>query len=284
MKKIVKAKTIYKDKLLVYADDLIGKNIIEKGIYDKRQIEAIRIILSHMKSPVFLDIGANIGNHTVAFAPFCSKVYAFEPQEKTGSILQKNIHENKLLNVTVLPYGLSDTTDQLELHINMTGNNGMSSFCNGHNGNVCEKQTAKVNIGDNIIRELGIQSVDFIKIDVEGFEAKVLNGLQNTIKKHQPFICLEWNRGCIGDEDKSKVDYICNNLLLDYTVYKIADISGKKYWAEKKFGNIKRILHRLTRNNLYLIPVTMNHTLQNIILIPREKASIIQKTSLITLY
>ena len=278
---MIEVKTVYKNKMLINPDDLIGKKIIKKGIYDKKNIEIMRSILSCIDQPVLLDIGANIGNHTVALASYCSGIFAYEPQKEVYSILKKNIINNKLSNVTALNYGISDIDDQLKLYINTVGNNGGTSFCRNLKSDRHEVQIAEVRVGDDVIRDLGIKSVDFIKIDVEGFEAKVISGLKNTIKNHRPFVALEWGQERQSDEDKPKIKYIRDDLFSDYQAFEVINLSSKGYWKHRKGINLMRIIYKFTGNNFYLIPSTMGIEVKDLILIPSEKIPLIQAAGLI---
>ena len=140
-----------------------------------------------------LDVGGNIGNHTAFFSRYFKHVYALEPNPGVYEMLLANITHNRLA-ASAYNIGLSDETAELDFYVSDQDNIGSSSFEKSFN---CDKINgilkAFVERGDDFIANHGISHIDFIKIDVEGHEAKVVSGLRDTIKKYQPVISLEWN-------------------------------------------------------------------------------------------
>lgn len=93
-----------------YSQDLIQSEIVDRGTF--YESDQLQIMSSYIKKDaVILDIGANIGNHSVYWATHnrAKKVYAFEPVRRTFEILQKNIQINRL-ETKIQPFniGLSD--------------------------------------------------------------------------------------------------------------------------------------------------------------------------------
>ena len=132
-----------------------------------------------------LDIGANIGNHSIYFAKECNaaKVISFEPISKTFEILKRNIELNNLQNI-IIPYnwGIGDTySHALASEYNLS-NIGGTSLHNAYNGEIETYSIDELNIDENIA---------LIKIDVEGFEEKVIRGALKTIEKNMPMIMVE---------------------------------------------------------------------------------------------
>lgn len=130
---------------------------------------------------VILDIGANIGNHTLYWAMQnkIEKVYSFEPIEETFNILCKNVEINDLDNkVELFNIGLSDEETTAKISFFDKNNIGRTSIEKTTGGKI------KVNKLDNI--KINEERIDFVKIDVEGHEIKVLNGAKETFLKHKP--------------------------------------------------------------------------------------------------
>ena len=73
--------------ITVFTGDQIGEHIRKFGLYEKEKLLFLTAILRQLDSPVVLDIGANIGNHTLAFATVASRVFAFEPIPAIYSLL-----------------------------------------------------------------------------------------------------------------------------------------------------------------------------------------------------
>ena len=150
---------------------------------------------------VILDVGANIGNHTLYWANErkAQKIYAFEPYPYSFKILEKNIENNNLEGVVIpCPFGLSDENSRQKI----------KSFCDTNIGGTgfgkCEDGDFEFKTLDSLDIE---EKVDLMKIDVEGSEIEMLHGALEFIKKNKPVICIE--SFC---ERKPKVDKILGDL------------------------------------------------------------------------
>jgi FkbM family methyltransferase len=135
-----------------------------------------------------LDIGANIGHHTMIMSKAAGelgKVIAFEPIPKIREQLNTSLSLNKVMNVEVLPFALSNTEGESTLHINPENVAG-SSFVN-------EENTEGIKVAVRTLDSFNYERVNFIKIDVEGFEYSVLLGALQTIKRHRPVILFEYS-------------------------------------------------------------------------------------------
>lgn len=136
-----------------------------------------------------LDVGANYGHFTMAAAAAVGpqgRVLAVEPNPAAYARLACHVALNRLDQVRTLQIGLSDAPGELELFVPGI-NSGEASFAPGPYDNV-RRVTCPVQTGDMI---LSGQAVDFIKIDVEGFELNVLQGLQDTLAQGAPLILTE---------------------------------------------------------------------------------------------
>jgi len=118
-----------------------------------------------------IDVGANVGEWTRPLAEKFQQVICFEPNPNFRECFNKNITES---NVTLWPYGLSDKEHTAQQDFNST--------------------VLKEGEGDIECRTLdsfNLTDVDYIKIDVDGFEVPVLQGAQETIRKNNPVINIE---------------------------------------------------------------------------------------------
>ena len=132
-----------------------------------------------------LDIGANIGNHTLYFFFECgiNKAYCFEPMQPTFDILTQNMKLN----------GLSDQVNLKNVAVGTE--NGMASVVHFDETNLGATQiTIKEGGAITVISidSLNIEDdIKLIKIDVEGFEVDVIKGCLQTIDKNRPYIMME---------------------------------------------------------------------------------------------
>lgn len=147
-----------------------------------------------------IDVGANIGLHTVALARAAHKghVYAFEPVVEMFERASLNCSLNGLENVSLFNCALGEETGEAEISANIAGAGmeGTSSILKTvHQENQpshYQPRTIPVQRLDDIISEAAPKGcVSFIKIDTEGFEPMVIRGGMETIRKHRPAMIVE---------------------------------------------------------------------------------------------
>jgi FkbM family methyltransferase len=135
------------------------------------------------------DIGANIGVFTCFAANLVKKgkVFAFEPVSMVFDILRKNAESYR--NIEIFQLGLGSREETKEILIR-TWNPGYSTIEDSAVQRPKESFDIKENIEisklDNIVNKLNLEKINFIKIDVEGYEVEVLRGGIETIKKFRP--------------------------------------------------------------------------------------------------
>lgn len=167
--------------------DVIQKFHILGQFYEAEELEIIRRWFR--PGSVFCDIGANIGNHSLFALKFlrAAQSILFEPNPAAITILRSNLELNGLTDradFTHIGFGLSDTAAS-GLAISAPNQNmGAGKLVEG-DGSV---QTL---VGDDA---LAGRQVDFIKIDVEGMELRVLAGLKQTLSRCKPLIFVEVDR------------------------------------------------------------------------------------------
>ena len=167
-----------------YSQDYIQRIIVNTlGFYEQDVLNQLDQYIPD--NSVVLDVGANIGNHTLYWAikRNAQKVYSFEPVHDTFKILKKNIELNDLKDkVSLFEIGLSDERTNAKITVFNPSNIGAT-----HIGK-CEVGDMQIDKLDNIeIKE----KVDFVKIDVEGHEHFVLRGGAEFFKKQKPAIFIE---------------------------------------------------------------------------------------------
>ena len=111
---------------------------------------------------------------------------------------KKNIQQSGLENITLLNHALGSSNIISEITYSPENRSGgfVSNKTRISEGHVTEK--IKIRKLDDIIGDLEIQKIDFIKIDVEGFEKEVIEGARNAIDKFRPIIVLELNHWCLN--------------------------------------------------------------------------------------
>ena len=163
---------------------------------------------------VVVDVGAHIGRYTLMAARYASRVVAVEPEPSNYSALLSNIRFNSYSNVTALCVALSDQNRKLPLHVAALGNMGSSSLEPESIGQGTESKRGTVEVQcdtlDSIVARLNLESIDWLKIDVERHEIPMLEGAQETLAKARNVI-LEVSRGneaaCIKLMKRAGLDY-----------------------------------------------------------------------------
>jgi|GEM_PF-2329848 len=170
----------------VFLGDAVSTDIILHGIYERYEIDALaRYVFPNLPDGSnCLDIGANIGNHTNSFSPYFKTVYSFEPNPVVQLILRANAMGK---NVQVIECGLSNQKNKVPF-MQLFANLGASRITDQ---TTADGQSIQVERLDDIVTDLEIKNVSFIKMDVEGHEQQALEGGIKFLKREQPIIAME---------------------------------------------------------------------------------------------
>lgn len=183
-------------RMAVFSHDLMGTQINLYGRGERDEIEDLFLFLApladRMAAGVALDVGANVGNHAVAFAERFGRVLAFEPNPAVHELLV--INTRALGNVETFPLGLGEAALAARLEEGV-GNFGESRVLGAGEapgaGAVVEVRIARM---DEVLAGIGGDIV-LVKIDVEGHEEQVLKGGIETLRRHAPVVVFEQHRG-----------------------------------------------------------------------------------------
>jgi FkbM family methyltransferase len=143
-----------------------------------------------------IDVGANYGNYTVEFARLVGphgKVHAFEPVPPTFEMLRRTIERNGVnARVCLNQCALSDKQGSSTMY--MPGDDSSKAAFVFHqslpSASIESFKNCKVDTLDNYVKSKEIKRIDFVKIDVEGAELLVLQGMQSILRRPCPPILL----------------------------------------------------------------------------------------------
>jgi FkbM family methyltransferase len=145
--------------------------------------EILGIVLPALRrGDVFLDIGANIGIFTILAALIVGekgKVVAFEPGTENFARLESNIRVNNLPNVAAFKSALGEENSHGQLFVDRPAASLVPSETPPREGETVE--SVEIVNGDDFRKAQGLPFPRIVKIDVEGFEYKVLRGLRATL-------------------------------------------------------------------------------------------------------
>jgi len=133
---------------------------------------------------IVLDIGAYVGEASLWFSSLIGPkgiVYAFEPEPSAFQGLQHNLEANNIANVIPVNMALSDKEGSGTL----SGSSGASVLTDSKNG-----VTTKVTTVDKFVEREQLKKVNFLKMDVEGYELNVLTGASQTIQLFKPKLAV----------------------------------------------------------------------------------------------
>ncbi|HET9056931.1 MAG TPA: FkbM family methyltransferase [Chitinophagaceae bacterium] len=204
--------------------DHIQRQLFWYGYYEKSLSSIWEKLIN--KNDTIIDIGANIGYFSILAANKATlgKTYCFEPISFHFSQLQKNISLNGLTNIYPYPQAISDKTENTVIFISNPDNSGMSSLSMPENFSGKSEKTATITI-DKFISDHQILNVNLIKIDVEGAELKVIQGMLETLNKCKPLVIIEVIEKYLNRFNNTSPELF--NLLYDYgyNSYEIKDFS-----------------------------------------------------------
>jgi FkbM family methyltransferase len=143
-------------------------------------------------NPVFVDVGANSGVHSLYMSRFVRTVHAFEPYKPVIERFEKSLRASAVENVVIHSVGLGEEDAELPFQEPPPDNMGLGSFVDGLHETTEEKGLVlSVKAGDAYFEGQGIERVDVFKIDTEGFEKPILKGLRKTFDRTRPVGAFE---------------------------------------------------------------------------------------------
>jgi FkbM family methyltransferase len=168
----------------------LDRCIAERGVFEPDAVAVMRRLVQH--GDVVLDVGANIGFHTVLLSELVGptgRVHAFEPTAAFRAVLERNVVTNLLTNVEIHALGLSDRSQRLTIQI------GDSSATLHPPGGVASRGSEQIELVslDEIRDRLCLDRLDFVKVDVDGHEPAMLRGAARVLAQHAPLVLLEVN-------------------------------------------------------------------------------------------
>jgi FkbM family methyltransferase len=172
--------------------DSICQSIILNGFYERELLQGMCALVKNKKG-IALDIGANIGNHSLFFSKHFDAVIAFEPVPNNCLLLKANLFLNQTQNITLIEKALSNSNTKMGIDKgNSRNTNNTISELSKKDEDTTNQVMIDVVVGDEVIGALNLkQKVNLIKIDVEGHEPFVVEGLRKTIGDNQPIVYWE---------------------------------------------------------------------------------------------
>ena len=182
---------------------------------------------------VVYDIGANVGFFSLIAARLAGstgRVFSFEPVAENATSIRQNVTLNRLESVQLFEVAVGAKSETAELLL--TDWDGGSTLSNSavRPSKPVSRRTIRVVALDDFIRAEGLRLPNFVKIDVEGVEFEVLQGMSDTIAESRPFLLYE-----IDDGDKASFERRWKELddhvaALGYTIIHLENSYSNTQW------------------------------------------------------
>ena len=196
--------------------DKIGRSLASGVLWQREEFLAA---LNYLKKTsgiesdgVFVDIGANIGTHSIyaAISGSFSKVIAIEPLSENLNLAQANLTLNNINNVTLVRRAAGSGSGTAKIYRNVR-NYGKSSLANDMGDGF---ENISVNTLTDILKKenISLGNISMVWIDVEGFEAEVIDGMSDLLELKPPLV-MEVTPQYLG----KKLDWLTDRLEAHYT-------------------------------------------------------------------
>jgi len=167
---------------------------IRSGNFTHYEPEYLRLARWVQRGDTVLDIGANLGIYSAKFSQLVGAdghVFAFEPIPRRFEILCSNSKLFPHRNVTLINAAASDKADYVKLEV-PSFENGIKAFTRASINQDSGVSSDSISAFSLKVDSIGIPGpIGFVKIDVEGHELQVLNGMKNTLTKDGPTLVVE---------------------------------------------------------------------------------------------
>ncbi|MDQ7056247.1 MAG: FkbM family methyltransferase [Persephonella sp.] len=233
--------------LLIDAKDEYGIFVLRNGRVETPEDKYINKLIK--KGSCILDIGGHWGGFAVQFGKLVGekgKVFSFEPSKKNFNMLKKNIRINNLDNI-VFPFNFAvgSHEDTVKFPISATSS--------GHNSLIRKDipvnryEYVKQIVLDKFLATKDISKIDFIKIDVEGYELEVLKGLEKTIDKSDTLVVfMEFSPQFMGlEKTKETLDFLKRK-------FKSVKLCHKKKIFETDWETVRNVSIEKGQRNIFL--------------------------------
>ena len=171
-------------------DKGISSELVMHGIHEPL---TTAIISSEIKDGMTcLDIGSNIGYFALI---------AIEPSPLIFEILKNNVKLQINPNIEIFSFACGN--ENVDVNFCTSNSSNLSRIENleiSHNDNIINVSKIEMKTIDSFLKNKELDRLDFVRFDTEGFEFKIYQGMQETIKKYKPMLCFEFHKTFLGLE------------------------------------------------------------------------------------
>jgi len=211
------------------AAELIQFRLFGDGAHDAHVLGWLVREARRLERPVVWDVGANIGDMALLLAKRVpgARVEAFEPSPTVFRMLSGHVLQNPWAAVTARPLGLSNHNGKVSFFAsNESGNGGVGSLMHAANTQA-DAVEVRVARGDTLVESGEVARPQLVKMDIEGFEPEALEGLEATLARYRPLLCVESSAYRLDDRGLRRDAIISMLEKLDYRVMAVT-VEGER--------------------------------------------------------
>lgn len=140
---------------------MVDLHILYYGAYEKPILYFLRDVMksAYADQGIFLDIGANTGQHSIFMSRYAKEIHAFEPWDPVLRRFRRMVQENHIENIVIHPYGLGDENSKKPFFKPPDNNLATGSFVEGFMANNSYENELEIQIGDDALKRARVSSV-----------------------------------------------------------------------------------------------------------------------------
>jgi FkbM family methyltransferase len=219
---------------------------VELAVHRTHEPRASQLLSNYLRAGMtVVDVGSNLGYYALLESYLVGprgKVIAIEPVPQNAELCERNIGLNRRLNVVFRQIAISNQNATLPVHV--------SDRSNWHSLNPVPWPTRDVWVTactlDALVRELSLDRVDLIRMDLEGYEVQVLDGMGTTIRQHSPRLLVEIHPQIVGTELMRQ--YLWNLHALGYSPAWVLDQERDVSWRWRFLSPEKLTMQELIKD------------------------------------
>ena len=250
----------------VESGDTLYIQRLKSGQYQRTNWDFAQTVLPRFRTCI--DIGSNNACNAIHYAERFDTVECFEPTLLAQQLWHNTVKDNAVTNVTLHTEALAERAGVTEIitHERNGGHNHLSHYDKNPRAKRERLGRQTQTVTTRTLDSYGFTDVDFVKIDVEGYELFVIKGAEQTIQRERPLFQME-----IVANQCRKFDYRAEDLIEHMRARDYRVCSKRDGWLDGEFtsscrtDSTKGIHHRGVKRkgdmDLFFIPLEWNHQL-----------------------
>lgn len=263
--------------MFVEASSSVGRHVLSEGFFEKGVLAALdKVIKDCGATSLMIDIGANIGNHTIALAPHFQRIEAVEPHPVLFRVLEANVLWNKLNSVTCHNIALAGsdgkgTLEEAATEHSISRVKGRSVLPSETFGLRPDQFSNQYDITlrsahDFVASYSELLPRAFIKIDVEGMEQEIIESIKPLLRAHNPLVGFE----LFTKAQPNLIDSVRTLPGYDLFAIRMHDVGENKLWRA-----LKLIFKGRVNTVERIDPEKLDAVYPLVLLVPASKAALV---------